>query len=103
MPVIIGRRELIAALCGAAVWPLGAHAQQQAMPVVGFLTFETPGVPTGRHLVDAFRLGLAEAGYVCRDSLDSFDEFVNRFCKQTGALSVNSWSFSGRSCRTFPA
>jgi hypothetical protein len=28
MPVIIGRRELIAALGGAAVWPLTAHAQQ---------------------------------------------------------------------------
>jgi putative tryptophan/tyrosine transport system substrate-binding protein len=27
MPVIIGRRELIAALGGAAVWPLSAHAQ----------------------------------------------------------------------------
>ena len=65
MPVIIGRRELIAALGGAAVWPLGAHAQQPAMPVVGYLSFETPGaVPTSRHLWDAFRLGLAEAGYM---------------------------------------
>jgi len=27
MPVIIGRRELIGALCGAAVWPLSARAQ----------------------------------------------------------------------------
>jgi len=64
MPVIIGRRELIAALGGAAVWPLGAHAQQPAMPVVGYLNFETPGsVPTTRHLLDAFRLGLAEGGY----------------------------------------
>jgi len=30
MTVIIGRRELLAALGGAVVWPLAARAQQSA-------------------------------------------------------------------------
>jgi len=57
------RREFISVIVGATAWPLAARAQQPAMPVVGLLSFETPGVPTTRHLRDAFRLGLAQAGY----------------------------------------
>jgi putative ABC transport system substrate-binding protein len=55
------RRNFIAALGGAAVWPLAASAQQPAVPVVGLLHITTPdGDPT---LVDAVRTGLSEAGF----------------------------------------
>src|SRR5262249_41418658 len=63
MTVTIGRRELLAGLGGAAAaWPLAAHAQQPAMPVVGFL--RSTAVAGSEHLVAAFRRGLSEAGFV---------------------------------------
>ena len=56
------RREFIAGLGGtAAAWPLSARAQQQAMPVVGYLGVETPE-RFGIRLI-AFRQGLGEMGY----------------------------------------
>ena len=58
----IRRREFIT-LCGAAAatWPLTAHAQQSAMPVIGYLGAESPAAFESR--VRAFRQGLGETGY----------------------------------------
>jgi putative tryptophan/tyrosine transport system substrate-binding protein len=63
MTVTIGRRELLAALGGAAAaWPLVARAQQPVIPVVGFLT--SLGQNERPNLRDAFRRGLSEVGFV---------------------------------------
>src|SRR5262245_7861100 len=57
------RREFIA-LAGSSVagWPIAAHTQQPAMPVIGFLSFQSPG-PAAPHL-SAYRRGLNEEGYI---------------------------------------
>jgi len=57
------RREFIAGLGSAAVWPLAARAQQSAMPVIGYLNLAGGSLNTniyGRALLE----GLAQAGYV---------------------------------------
>jgi putative tryptophan/tyrosine transport system substrate-binding protein len=57
------RRDFLGAFVGtAAAWPLAARAQQQAMPVVGFLSGRS--LASDSDLVAVFRQALTETGYV---------------------------------------
>src|SRR5262245_36234752 len=57
------RREFMALLGGAAAaWPIAVPAQQQAIPVVGFVSGRSPDGSV--RSIAAFRKGLNEGGYV---------------------------------------
>src|SRR6516165_6918692 len=57
------RRDFIKVVAGsAATWPLAAHAQQAAMPMIGFL--RTGSLIEVPYFVNAFHRGLEEADYV---------------------------------------
>jgi len=57
------RRDFITLLGGAAAaWPFKAHAQQPAMPVVGYLNNGSPEADASR--LTGLRRGLNQSGYV---------------------------------------
>ena len=58
----VRRREFIPLLGSTTVWPLAAHAQQAAMPVVGFL--HVASAEANANVVAGFHQGLRETGYV---------------------------------------
>src|SRR5262249_7410271 len=55
------RREFITLFGSAAAWSLTAHAQQSAVPMIGYM--DTASAGTTAHFVEAFRRGLSAAGY----------------------------------------
>jgi putative tryptophan/tyrosine transport system substrate-binding protein len=56
------RRQFIAGLGSAALWPHAARAQQRTLPVIGFL--HNQSLESMRDKIPAFQQGLAEKGYV---------------------------------------
>ena len=55
------RRKFITLIGGAAAWPLTAHAQQTALPVIGFL--HSGSKANSSHII-GFGQGLKETGFV---------------------------------------
>src|SRR5499425_3316009 len=68
------RREFITVICGAAMWPLAARAQQSAMPVIGYLDGRSPDALTDR--LRGFRQGLKDTGYVEGENLSVVYRFA---------------------------
>ena len=61
----VRRRDFIIAIASlSATWPLAARAQQRTMPVIGFLHGGLADPISNGPLVQPFREGLAQLGYV---------------------------------------
>jgi putative ABC transport system substrate-binding protein len=56
------RRDFVTLLGGAVTCPLAAHAQQPAMPVIGFLS--SASAEPYKPFVNAYRSGLSESGFL---------------------------------------
>jgi putative ABC transport system substrate-binding protein len=81
---MIRRREFMAALGGAATWPLTARAQQGAMPVIAVLRLGALGGPNPPNRVP-FRQGLAEAGYLPGRNVELYGRSVTGTSALPGA------------------
>jgi putative ABC transport system substrate-binding protein len=87
MAIGIGRRQFIAALGGAAVWPRAATAQRSAMPVIGFLLSRGPH--DDPPLMDACCRGLRESGYVEGQNVAVEYRFADNHYERLPALAAD--------------
>ena len=58
---MMNRRDFITLLGGAAAWPLAAHAQQRALPVIAYLSGRT--ADSDASMLVSVRRGLGDVGY----------------------------------------
>jgi putative ABC transport system substrate-binding protein len=82
------RREFIALLGGAAaVWPPMARAQQQAMPVIGYMSSQSP--EARGDLLRGFRRGLKEAGFLESENISIEYRWAEGRTERLPALSAD--------------
>src|SRR5205085_1877620 len=82
------RREFITLLGGgAAAWPVESGAQRPAMPVVGFLSNDSPATSGDR--LRAFHGGLKEAGYVEGENIAILYRFAEAHTERLPALAAD--------------
>jgi len=79
------RRDFIALLGAATTWPRFAHAQ--SMPTIGVLNSRAPGESS--RLLDAFRQGLKEKGFVEGQNVRIEYRFANNQNGRLPALAVD--------------
>jgi putative ABC transport system substrate-binding protein len=85
---MIPRREFIELLGGvAAAWPIAARAQQSGPPVVGYLSNLAAG--DRPLLINAFRQGLNESGYVEGQNVAIEYRFANNDVERLRALAAD--------------
>jgi putative tryptophan/tyrosine transport system substrate-binding protein len=70
----------------AAAWPLAAQAEQQAVPVVGFLNGNS--AQAGAPLLAAFRLGLREERYVDGENVTILPRWADNQYERLPALAM---------------
>src|SRR4249920_1990361 len=82
------RRDFVAIVGGVtATWPLAAHAQQSAIPVIGFLH---PATASGyAPYVAAFRQALSEQGFVEGRNLQIAFRWANDDLAQLPAMAAD--------------
>jgi putative ABC transport system substrate-binding protein len=81
------RRGFVTLLSGVAAWPLAVRAQQAAMPVVGFLNYQSADALAG--LLRGFREGLKDTGYIEGENVAIAYRFAENQYDRLPALAVD--------------
>src|SRR5215217_5273981 len=81
------RREFVAGIAGAVVCPTFGGGQQLNVPVIGFIRSSTKA--GSDHLVEAFRNGLSDSGYVVGKNLKIEYRWANDRSEELPALAAD--------------